>query len=167
MKTTSLLRQYSLFFSMFIALALCACEPSAQTQSNKESKAMNSQNAKSVTMGVSLLSYLDGVIFDVYLNGVDIGVANGQPHRSGASGVMSGVKVSLGPQVVTWRDGETGKTTKASNQPVFTDPGRDYSYLGVHIYPDNTVELVPAKFWPDSTEKGLEINRQWELKHGQ
>jgi hypothetical protein len=165
MKTTPLLRQCSLIFSMFMALALCACEPSAQTQSNKESKAMDSQNTKSVTMSVALFGYQDRTIFDVYLNGVDIGVSAGQPF-SGNAGVMTGVKVMLGPQVVTWRDGETGKTTKASNQPVFTDPGRDYSYVGVHIYPDNTVELVPAKFWPDKTEKGLEINRQWELKHG-
>ena len=85
---------------------------------------------------------------------------------------MTGVAVPLGPQVISWRlDGPegmlgNGETVKAKNQPILTRPDPKKSYLGVHIYPDNTVEVIPQPYWPEKPPKGLEINRQWELKHG-
>lgn len=133
--------------------------------------AMSEGRKDVVYFDVTLFSYLDRPIFDVYLNGKDIGVASGQPHR-GRGGLMTGVAVPLGPQVVTWRlDGPkgmpgNGDTVKAINQPVLARPDRKLTYLGVHIYPDNTIELVPEPFWPEKTERGQAINRAWELKHG-
>ena len=120
---------------------------------------------------VALHSYLDRPIFDVCLNGKDIGVASGQPHR-GAGGLMAGVAVPLGPQLVTWRlDGpegtpRNGETVAAKNQPVLDNVNSDLHYLGVHIYPDDTVEIIPEMYWPDKTEKGLAINAEWERKNG-
>ncbi len=42
-------------------------------------------------------------------------------------------------------------------------PDPKFTYLGVHIYPDSTVELIPEEFWPEKTEKGKEINKKWEM----
>jgi hypothetical protein len=90
---------------------------------------------------------------------------------------MTGVPVPLGPQVVTWRlDGadklgkpfaDNGTTVTAVNQPVLLRPDAKLGYLGVHIYPDNTVELIPEPFWPEASKRGEEINRPLEKKRGQ
>lgn len=136
-----------------------------------QGKAINDSKNNVVYFDVALHSYLDRPIFDVYLNGTDIGVAAGQPHR-GAGGLMTGVAVPLGPQVISWRLGgpegmpRNGEIVKAKNQPVLTRPDSKKSYLGVHIYPDDTVEVIPEPHWPEKTPKGLEINRQWEFEHG-
>jgi hypothetical protein len=114
-----------------------------------------------VYLDVSLFSYLSRPIFDVLVNGIDIGVAG--PFGGGA--LMTGVAVPLGPQVVTWRDAGTGEQFKAGNQPILTRPDRKLTYLGVHIYPDSTVEFVPGEFWPERTERGEAIAREQAGKH--
>jgi hypothetical protein len=166
MRSNGLLSRRSMLIGAGAVLVLSACEPSAQTQASKEKSPMNNQKPKAIAMNVALFGYQDRPIFDVYLNGIDIGVSAGQPFR-GNAGIMLGVDITPGPQIITWRDGATGITSKAVNQPIFTDPGDAYGYLGVHIYPDNTVELVPDKHSPEKTTKGLEIIQKWELKHGQ
>lgn len=151
------------------AVTLVACSQPQDSQVSQGEKMAKEKNV--VYFDVALHSYLDRPIFDVYLNGRDIGLAAGQPHH-GAGGLMTGVAVPLGPQVITWRlDGPAGtpgngNVVKAENQPVLSSPGQKKRYLGVHIYPDNSVEIIPEAFWPEKTERGLEINRQWELKHG-
>lgn len=81
---------------------------------------------------------------------------------------MTGVAVPLGPQVISWRDAGTGETFKSINQPVLVRPDNKFTYLGVHIYPGNTVELVPSEFWPERTERGQSlIDQAQEKKHGQ
>ncbi len=169
--TSLLLRsRRCLLLACLSAFALAACSQQIDSKSN-QGKKMTAKNDV-VYFDVALFSYLDRPIFDVYLNGRDIGVAAGQPHRGEANGLMTGVAVPLGPQVITWRLGGpegmpgNGDTVKAINQPVLSRPDSKIHYLGVHIYPDNTVELIPERFWPEKTEKGQEINRQWELKHG-
>lgn len=126
---------------------------------------MSNKNSQVVYFDVGLKSYLERPIFDVVVNGRDIGVAGGQPH-GGPGGLMTGVSFLLGPQSISWRDGGTGAKTKAINQPVLTVDATKHRYLGVHIYPDNTVELVPEDGWPEQTARGEEINRQWKAKHG-
>lgn len=112
----------------------------------------------------------DVVYFDVNLNGHDIGVAGGPPH-GGPGGLMTGVPVPLGPQQVTWRLGGpegmpgNGDTVKAANTPVLERPASRYPYLGVHIYPNNTVELIPEMHWPEASQRGEQINRQWDVEH--
>jgi hypothetical protein len=148
--------------ALLIASALGACQPPSSTQK----LTMASDKKDVVHFDVNLKSYLDRPIFDVHLNGVDIGVASGPPH-AGNGAVMTGVAVPLGPQVLTWRDAGTGESLKAANQPVLTRPPSEKRYLGVHIYPDNTFELVPESYWPERTERGEAINREWEKRHGQ
>ncbi len=127
---------------------------------------------KTLSFDVVMLSYYERPIFDVQLNGIEIGAGANPPQR-GNGGLMTGVPIQLGAQKITWRlDGPkgmpgNGDTVTAANIPDFKDPGPDYSYLGVHVYPDNTVELVPEKFWPERTAKGEAFTQAWERKHGQ
>lgn len=153
---------------VFCLSALVACSP---VHNGIDTEGNTMRNAEVLLFDVNLHSYLDRPIFDVYLNGKHIGVASGQPHR-GAGGLITGVEVPLGPQTVTWRLGGpegmpgNGEMVKAINQPILKVPADNMIYLGVHIYPDNTVELIPESGWPEKSPRGLEINRQWELKHG-
>lgn len=163
-------RQTGLALIAFFTSGLGACQPTS-SDPNK-GKTMNRDGKEVVYFDVNLKSYLDRPIFDVYLNGVDIGVAGGPPH-GGNGGLMTGVAVPLGPQKITWRlDGPegmkgNGETVTAVNPPVLTLPDKNLTYLGVHIYPDNTVELIPEAFWPQASARGDAINREWEKKHGQ
>lgn len=133
---------------------------------------MADQKKQIAYFDVALFSYLERHIFDVFLNGKDIGLAAGQPHRGEANGLMTGVKVAVGEQTVTWRLGGpkgmpgNGDTVKAVNLPELKSVDPQFRYLGVHIYPDNTVEIIPERYWPEKTAKGEAINRAWELKHG-
>lgn len=117
-----------------------------------------------VTLDVVLFSYLDRAIFDVILNKTDIGVAGPWPYSG--RGSMSGVQMPLGPLKVTWRFGDTGETVVAKNQPELKDVPRAAVFLGVHIYGDNTVELVPSQHFPEMSERGKDFDRQWEKKNG-
>ena len=146
----------NLTFACLCAMALNACSQPAEPQIT-QGKKMTAKNDV-VYFDVSAISYIERPIFEVKLNGIEVGAGGGS--------LMTGVAVPLGPQVITWRDAGTGETTKAINQPVLSRPDSKMHYLGVHIYPDNTVEVIPERFWPEKTEKGQEINRQWELKHG-
>lgn len=165
-------RRRSLALASLSALALLTSCMQQTEPLPAQGKNMTDSKKDVAYFDVALHSYLDRPIFDVYLNGIDIGVAAGQPHR-GAGGLMTGVAVPLGPQSVSWRlDGPegmpgNGDTVNAKNQPILSRPDAKKGYLGVHIYPDNTVEVIPESYWPEKTPKGLEINRQWELKHGQ
>lgn len=129
-----------------------------------EGKKMTEKNKEVVYLDVAVFSYIERPIFDVYLNGKFVG--------DGGGGLMTGVSVTLGPQALTWRlDGpkgtpRNGDTVKAVNQPMLSQPEKGNRYLGVHIYPDDTVELRSENYWPERTEKGKAIDRQRESKHG-
>ena len=85
---------------------------------------------------------------------------------------MTGIPIPLGTQAVTWRLGGpegrpgNGDKVKATNQPVLQRPDAKLRCLGVHIYPDNSVELAPGESWPEMTPRGEEIRHQLEKKHG-
>ena len=108
---------------------------------------------------VSANSYIDRPIFAIKLNGIEVGAGGGS--------VITGVAVPIGPQALTWRDAGTGEKFTAVNQPTLARATPEMRYLGVHIYPDNTVELVPAPYWPERTERGEAINLEWEQAHAQ
>jgi hypothetical protein len=158
-----MLRFISLSAAVLLTSAIAACQPTSTP-----SATMNTEKNDVIYFDVALFSYLDRPIFDVYLNGRDIGVSGVRPVGGGGSGLMTGVAVPLGPQRLTWRlDGPegtpgNGDTVTASNQPTLTRPDPKLRYLGVHVYPDNTVELIPEEFWPEVTERGLESIRQRE-----
>ena len=159
----------NLTIAWLCATALNACSQPVEPQIT-QGKKMTAKNDV-VYFDVSMLSYYERPIFDVKLNGIDIGAAGAPPHGD-HGGLIGGVAVPLGPQIITWRlDGPegmpgNGDTVKAINQPVLSRPDSKTHYLGVHIYPDNTVEVIPVRFWPTNSEKGDAFLRAWEKKHG-
>lgn len=117
-----------------------------------------------VTLDVVLFSYLDRPIFDVFING-KAGDSSGVYPQTGGS-TVSGVQIPLGEQRITWRlDGPegmvgNGETVTAKNTPVLKDVPSNARYLAMHIYPDDTVELLPAAHYPDVSPRGeMEVKR--------
>lgn len=104
-----------------------------------------------------VFSYLDRPIFDIFVNGRG-GDSSGPYPQTGGS-TISGVKFTVGPQTVSWvLDGpegtpHNGETVLTKNRPVL-EPMADARYLAVHIYRDNTVELVTSKFYPEESARG-------------
>ena len=95
--TASKARRALLLASVGLLTLLAACVQ--QTDSAQGGK-MNDSKNNVAYFDVVLFSYLDRPIFDVYLNGKDIGVAG---PFGGGGGLMTGVAVPLGPQVISWR----------------------------------------------------------------
>ncbi|MBT2790353.1 hypothetical protein [Paraburkholderia strydomiana] len=115
-----------------------------------------------VVLDVVLFNYLDRPIFDVLLNRGDIGVAGAY---GGGRGVMTGVTVPVGHQTLTWRDAGSGDTVTAKNFLNFT-PDQippDARYLGVHIYPDDTAELMTSPHFPEPSPRGELIYKEKHL----
>jgi len=147
-------------------LPMLACSQPAGNNL-KDGKKMNTQQGQVVYLDVAGHDYLERPIFDIRLNGIEIG--------SGGA-LMTGVPIKLGPQVITWRlDGadskgvpfkDNGNTVKAANAPDLKLIDPQFRYLGVHIYPDNTVEVIPERFWPEKTERGEAIIRSRGGEHG-
>jgi len=133
----------------------------------KTGKTENTQQGQVMYLDVAGHDYLERPIFDIRLNGIEIG--------SGGA-LMTGVPIKLGPQVITWRlDGadaegvpfkDNGNAVKAANTPDLKLLDPQFRYLGVHIYPDSTVEVIPERFWPEKTERGEAIIRSRGGEHG-
>ncbi|WBS04835.1 hypothetical protein OU994_11435 [Pseudoduganella sp. SL102] len=106
-------------------------------------------------------NYTDRPIFDAFIDGKAGGTTSPYPATGGGS--ISGVALVSGPKKVTWRlDGppgmpRNGHTVSAKNVPMLTGVPPDARYLGVHIYPDTTVELIPSRHYPRPTEKGVAL----------
>ena len=147
-----------------IVTATAGCHPATPSATESTPMSRDSTGPEVVRFDVSTLSYIERPVFEIKLNGVEVGLGGG--------GLMTGVAVPLGPQVVTWRlDGPkgmpgNGETVQAVNQPVLVRPDPKFRYLGVHIYPDNTVELIPEEFWPQRTARGETILRAQAGDHG-
>lgn len=121
----------------------------------------------SVSFEVVLFSYLDRPIFDVLVNGSDIGVSSAYPVTGG--GTVMGFELKTGPVKVSWRlDGpegtpRNGETIHAKNTPVLENVERKYKYMGVHILPDDTVEIALSEQYPSRSTLAVEMYRQ---RHG-
>lgn len=116
-------------------------------------------NAEIIEIDISTYSYIERPIFDIYSNKITIGAAGG-------GSVIAGARLKLGPQIVTWRLGgpkgmaRNGETVTAKNAPLLRLPPRAARYVGIHIYPDETVEFIYSEFLPERTDRGEEILRQ-------
>jgi hypothetical protein len=125
---------------------------------------------KEVVLSVVLFNYRNRSIFDVLLNGDDIGVAG---PWGGGGGAMTGVTVPLGRQTLSWRLGGpegmpgNGDTVTVANVLTLTadQVSSDDCYLGVHIYFDNTAELTLSQYIPEMTPKGERMYKERQL-HG-
>ena len=147
--------------SVGLVALLAAC---VQQTDSAQGKNLNNPKNNVTYFDVVLFSYLDYPIFDVYLNGIDIGVAS---PFGGGGGLMTGVAVPLRAQEISWRDAGKGDTKKASNQPTLTQQDLKMKYLGVYIYPDNTVEIQPSQFWPETTVRGDKLYQEWKKHHAE
>lgn len=121
-----------------------------------------------VNLDVVLFSYLDRPIFDVYLNRTDIGVAGPWPYSG--RGTMSGIHIPFGAQKITWRLGgpegmaRNGETVDAKNLPELQNVPHSAVFLGVHIYPDDAVELIPSEHFPEVSARGQALDYQWKQR---
>lgn len=123
---------------------------------------------------ISLFSYLDRPIFDVYMNETDFMGAMAYAFN-GANAVMTDQPITLGPQMVSWRlDGpkgtpRNGETVRAKNIPLLTNIPKDVKWLALHIYDDDTVEIKLSKGSGSEleTERGKRFIAEWSTTHGQ
>lgn len=120
-------------------------------------------------INVSLFNYLDRPIFDVMMNGEHFMSAAAHGFYGG-NAVLAMQEITLGRQVVSWKlDGPeqmsgNGDLITAKNVPVITEIAERMKWLGLHIYPDYTVEIKLSAGTPDElqTERGMMIIRTWE-----
>ena len=127
-----------------------------------------------VYLNISIFSYLDRPIFDVFMNKTNFIGAEARAFY-GSNGVMLGQKITLGAQKVTWRLGgpegmaRNGETVIAKNVPVLKEIPNDIKWLALHIFDDDTVEITLSKGTPDELEspRGKAIIEAWEKAHGQ
>jgi hypothetical protein len=111
-----------------------------------------------VTLNTVIFNYLDRFIFDVFIDGK--AGDSSDPYPSTGGSTISGVRLTLGPKKVTWRlDGpegtpRNGETVTARNPLELSSVPPGFTFLGIHIYPDETVELIPTLHYPRATEKG-------------
>jgi hypothetical protein len=116
---------------------------------------------KETVLNVVMYSYMDRVITDIIFNGTDLGVMN----RYGTTGTITGVRIPFGVQTLKWTlDGpegtpRNGEQVKVKNNVVISPEqiSPDTRYIGLHLYPDDTVEVTFAEFIPGSTPRGKEI----------
>jgi hypothetical protein len=107
---------------------------------------------KEISITVVMYSFLDRPIFEIHLDGSDIGGAN----SFGTTSMVTGVAVTMGEQKLSWRlDGPKGKprngeTVALKNRVIINphDIPRAAQYMGVYLYPDDTAEFVFTEFMP-------------------
>ena len=117
------------------------------------------------TFEVVLFSYLDRPIFEVLVNGQEIGAAGPYPYSG--RGSMQGPIFQLGPTKVSWRYSDTGETVHAKNTPMLEIVRSKDQFLAVHVYPDDTVELLTSEHFPGLSPSGQALDRAWRTKHAQ
>ena len=116
-----------------------------------------------VVLDVVLFNYLDRPIFDVYIDGKVGETSEAYPATGG--GIFTGVSFALGQKNVTWRlDGPKGTPrngeTVGNRNPLRLDTVvQGAKFLGVHIYPDDNVELTTSTKVPDRTQRGIAMAR--------
>lgn len=116
-------------------------------------------------LNVILYNYLNRPIFDVYIDG-KVGTGS-DAYPSTGGGMITGVPLDLGPKTVTWRlDGPKGAPrngeTITNRNPLRLDTiVQGAIFLGVHIYPDDTVELTTAVAIPGRSARGVAMAREY------
>lgn len=118
---------------------------------------------KSVTLDVVTFNYWSRPILDVFIDGRAGDSSTPYPDTGGKT--ITGVKLRLGPKRVTWKlDGprgtpRNGETVAAHNLVELRNVPKDAVFLAIHIYPDETVELITSRHYPQPTAKGESMAR--------
>jgi hypothetical protein len=143
---------YLLGVGLLMPLAVCG-------QERKEMKSYT-------VLDVEVFSSLDRSVGDIKFNDEDIGVMN----KYGGTGLIAGVRVPFGNQRLTWMlDGppgtpRNGEHVKVANTLMIT-PDKIPSgprYLGIHIYPDFTAEVIFSESMPVRTARGKKLKIAWK-----
>ena len=116
---------------------------------------------KETRLNVEVFSYVDRVIVDISFNGTGLGVMN----RYGGTGTITDVYIPFGKQTLKWTlDGpegtpRNGEIMTARNQLIISPDQipAGTRYLGIHLYPDDTVEFTFAEGLPERTARGRNI----------
>jgi len=81
---------------------------------------------------------------------------NGEEMGGGFGGATKRSAVILGPQNIIWGEGNSDREHKAINIVNLTQADlKNKRYLAVHLYPDDSVEIVTSENGPRPTPKGL------------
>ncbi|SFG12125.1 hypothetical protein SAMN05518865_108205 [Duganella sp. CF458] len=115
-----------------------------------------------IVLSVVLFNYVNRPIFEVLLNGSDIG---GAMAYGGGGGIMTGETIPFGAQTLSWRlsgpEGtpRNGDTVMAKNALAIgkNQVPPNSRYLGVHIYPDDTAEFTFSQYIPEVSPRGETI----------
>lgn len=119
-----------------------------------------------VVLSVVLFNYLDRPIFDVFVDGKMGFGSDAFPATGG--GIVTGVGFELGPKKVSWRLDGPAETPRNGETVFNKNPLRldavvpKAKYLGVHIYPDDTVELITSVGLHRATERGIVMHEQMQ-----
>ena len=112
-----------------------------------------------VMLDVEMFSYVDRVIVDIIFDGTDLGVMN----KYGGTGLITGVRIPFGDQTLTYTlGGPEGviRENKKIRNTLAVSPGqisKDAQYAGLHLYPDNTAEIIFSESMPERTVRGRTI----------
>jgi hypothetical protein len=112
-----------------------------------------------IVLDVEVFSYIDRVIVDIIFNGTDLGVMN----KYGGTGLITGVRIPFGVQTLTYTlGGPEGviREHKAIKNTLMVSPEQippETQYLGLHLYPDNTAEIIFSESMPEESARGRKI----------
>ena len=119
----------------------------------------------SVSLEVVLFSYLYRPIFEVLVNGTEIGGSS--PYPTTGAGSIIGLSFKPGPLKISWRFTDTGETVHANNLPMLENVEHKYKYMGVHVLPDDTVEITVNEHYPEEIARGVQMHDSRKKRHGQ
>ena len=121
---------------------------------------------KEIEITVVLYSFLDRSLFNIILNGSDIGVTSAY----GTTSMVTGVIVPMGEQSLKWTlDGPKGKARNGEvvslkNKVVIkpSDIPAKADYMGVYLYPDDTAEFTFTEYIPrrEATARAEKLTKE-------
>ena len=123
-----------------------------------------------IVLNIVVFSYWNRPIFEVNIDGKGDEASAAYPNTG--NGVTAGVSLALGPKKVTWRLGgpeglpRNGDTLVNKNRLELVDVVPGAQYLGIHIYPDETVELSTSVGRPEPSANGLSKVAKDGTNHG-
>ena len=123
-----------------------------------------------VILDIVVFSYLNRPIFEVEVDGKG-DESSGVYPQTGKS-TTTGVELLLGPKKVTWRlDGpqgtaRNGEMVSNKNNLRLDDVIPSAKFLAIHIYPDESVELITSVHFPQLSTRGETEVRKMSKQHG-
>ena len=125
-----------------------------------------------VVLDLVVFSYLDRPIFEVTIDGNGYEVSGAYPETGKTT--TTDFELKLGPKIVSWRlDGPKGKprngeTVRNKNALELTQSQivQGAKFISVHIYPDDTVELITSVHFPQVSARGEKAVAKMDERHG-